>query len=235
MRPKISCYLQEKLPKLQILPMYGLTECKRVSILPPGQLKNHKGSVGLSLRGTTTRVVDAQGKDVPTGEAGELVVSGPHLMAGYYKDEILTKEKYKYNEKTGETELYTGDIFKKDTEGYLYFLSRTQFYIKKRGQRVSPLVIESYINELNGVLDSVVVPLRINDQSEDLIVCFVRVKNEVNFDDLVVLIKTNLPTLYRPEQIFSYKSNFPYSANGKINRRKLITIANKLLSNNKGV
>lgn len=95
------------------------------------------------------------------------------------------------------------------------------------------MVIESYINGLIGVLDSVIVPLRINGQSEDLIVCFVRVTNETNFDDLIVLIKTNLPTLYRPEQIISYKSNFPYSANGKINRRKLIALANKLLSQNR--
>lgn len=224
LRVKIACYLQDKLPNIQIIPMYGLTECKRVSILPPEQFKHHKDSVGLPLRGTTTRIVDCHGNDVPIGEVGELVVSGKHLMAGYYKDVLLTKQKYRYNKKNEEMELFTGDFFRKDFDGYLYFVSRTQFFIKKRDQRISPLVIEAYVNDLPGVIDSVIVPLR-TEQKDDLIVCFVRMESNSNFDDLTTLIETKLPKLYRPNQIFCCKSIFPYSANGKVDRKKLIESA----------
>ena len=78
--------LRKLLPQVTIFPMYGLTECKRVSIVPRDQLSGHESSVGLPLPGTNVLIIDEMGQPVPHGQVGELVVRGPHVMAGYWNN-----------------------------------------------------------------------------------------------------------------------------------------------------
>lgn len=227
LKENIIDYLICELPNVSIYPMYGLTECKRVSILTPDAYNEHKGSVGLPLRGTEIRIVDNNGKDVKQGEIGELVVSGPHLMDGYYNDEQSTKKRYKYNDELQRMELYTGDLFKMDKEGYLYFISRTQFFIKKRGQRLSPIIIEKHVNKIPGVIDSVAVPVRLGDK--ELLVLFIRIKDNSNLNDIIISVKKDLPNLYVPDHVIHYTDSFPYNSNGKLDRKKLIEKAITLI------
>ncbi|EKS7870104.1 hypothetical protein COD78_28215 [Bacillus cereus] len=224
LKPSIIDDIKTEAPGVRIFPMYGLTECKRVSILPADKIESHTESVGLPLSGTSVRIVDDIGNDVPIGEIGELVVSGPHLMDGYYGDDELTNERYRYNNKLNILELYTGDLFKKDKDGFLYFISRTQFFIKRRGQRISPVIIEELICRIEDIKDSVIVPVRTN--GEELVVCFIR-KNDIKkeLQEIASIIKQRLPNIYNPDFIFEHQAYFPFNNNGKINRRMLIKLA----------
>ncbi|KWX87809.1 hypothetical protein AMQ83_10805 [Paenibacillus riograndensis] len=141
-------------------------------------------------------------------------------MNGYFNDEQLTQDKYRYNKELKELELFTGDLFKMDEQGYLYFISRTQFFIKRRGQRISPLFIEDKINEIACVIDCVVIPVR--SSAKDLIVGFIRVKKEVTYEQAAAAINKTLPDIYKLDYLFLYEDNFPYSSNGKIDRKALI-------------
>ena len=70
--------------------MYGLTECKRCTYLPPAELRRRPGSVGIAIPNTEAYVVDDAGERVAPGVVGELVIRGPHVMQGYWQDEAAT-------------------------------------------------------------------------------------------------------------------------------------------------
>ena len=90
---------------------------------------------------------------------GELVVRGPNVMKGYWGDPDGTDEVLKPGILPGEKVLYTGDLFRTDEEGFLYFVGRKDDMIKTRGERVSPKEIENTIYELEGVDEVAVITL----------------------------------------------------------------------------
>src|SRR5262249_36300767 len=82
--------LQELFPGTHIYSMYGLTECKRCTYLPPAELARRPGSVGIAIPGTEAYVVDDAGARVPHGGTGELVIRGAHVMKGYWENPEAT-------------------------------------------------------------------------------------------------------------------------------------------------
>jgi acyl-CoA synthetase (AMP-forming)/AMP-acid ligase II len=134
--------LRDAFPGARLYLMYGQTECQRVSFLPPEQLDTRPDSVGRPIRGTSAWVVDEQGLPVPPGVVGELVVRGPHVMKGYWN----------HPEPDGPV-LHTGDQFRQDAEGFLYFVSRSDDVIKTRGEKVAPRAVEEVIAQMPGVDD----------------------------------------------------------------------------------
>lgn len=83
--------LRELFPSARLYSMYGLTECKRCTYLPPEELDRRPGSVGIAIPNTEAFVVDDDGKRVPPGVPGELVIRGPHVMQGYWRNEAATE------------------------------------------------------------------------------------------------------------------------------------------------
>jgi len=152
-------FLRDAFPHAKIYSMYGLTECKRVSYLPPGELDRRPESVGKCMPNMEGWIVDAEGNRLGTGVVGELVVRGPNVMKGYWGDPDGTDEVLKPGVLPGEKILYTGDLFKTDEEGFLYFVGRKDDMIKTRGERVSPREVENAIQELEGVDEVAVVTL----------------------------------------------------------------------------
>jgi|JTFP01.1.fsa_nt_gb amino acid adenylation domain-containing protein len=149
--------LRKMLPHVRIFSMYGLTECKRVSYLPPEKLDEKPDSVGIPIPNSEVFVVDATGREVAANEVGELVVRGSHVMQGYWNDPVETARVFRPGNRHGEIVLHTGDLFRRDAEGYLYFVSRTDDLIKTRGERVSPKEIENALCALDGVAEAAVV------------------------------------------------------------------------------
>lgn len=132
-------------PNTEIVPMYGLTECKRVSIMPFGRNdKKLAGSCGLPIPGIHVRLKD---QDPDTG-IGELIVSGPNVMEGYW--EARDSNTYAVDEATGETCVCTGDLFRIDEDGFLYFCGRKSRIMKMSGHRVSGIQIERKLEQLAG-------------------------------------------------------------------------------------
>ena len=151
------CKLREWLPHVKIYSMYGLTECKRVSYLSPDQIDIRPASVGKAMPDTEVRIVDEEGKSVGPTVVGELVVSGPHVMAGYWEMPDQTDKVLKDDPHGREKVLYTGDLFSMDEEGYLYFVGRKDDLIKTRGEKVSPKEIENVLYEIEGVVEAAIV------------------------------------------------------------------------------
>jgi long-chain acyl-CoA synthetase len=144
-------------PQATLFSMYGLTECKRVTYLPPEQLEIRPTSVGRGMPNEEVWLVDEQGKRLPNGSTGELVIRGSNVMRGYWGRPEQTAERLRPGPYPGERVLYSGDIFRTDEEGYLYFVARKDDIVKSRGEKVSPKEVENVLYGLEGVQDAAVI------------------------------------------------------------------------------
>ncbi len=149
--------LQQTFPATRIFSMYGLTECKRCTYLPPEELARRPGSVGIAIPGTEAYVVDESGRKAAPGVVGELVIRGAHVMKGYWGDREATERALKPGPFPWEKVLYTGDLFKADEEGYLHFVGRKDDIIKSRGEKVAPKEVENVLYEMPGVREAAVI------------------------------------------------------------------------------
>ena len=149
--------LQALFPHVALYSMYGLTECKRCTWLPPSELKNRISSVGIAIPGTEAYVVDGDGNRVAPGVVGELVIRGPHVMKGYWENPEATARALRPGPHEWEKVLYTGDLFRTDDDGFLYFVGRKDDIIKSRGEKVAPKEVENVIYALPGVAEVAVI------------------------------------------------------------------------------
>jgi long-chain acyl-CoA synthetase len=149
--------LRSLFPQATLFSMYGLTECKRVTYLPPDQLDIRPTSVGRGMPNEEVWLADEHGNRLPNGSTGELVIRGSNVMRGYWEKPIETARCLKPGPYPGELALYSGDIFRTDADGFLYFVARKDDIIKSRGEKVSPKEVENVIYHLSGVQDAAVV------------------------------------------------------------------------------
>lgn len=149
--------LQRRLPQAAIFSMYGLTECTRVGYLDPGRLHDKITSVGKVMPNSETWIVDDDGRPVPPGTVGELVVRGANVMRGYWGRPAETAERLRDGPIPGEKVLYSGDLFQADAEGFLYFVGRKDDIFKCKGEKVSPKEIENVLYELDSVAEAAVI------------------------------------------------------------------------------
>jgi acyl-CoA synthetase (AMP-forming)/AMP-acid ligase II len=155
--PEHALRLAAMLPRARVFAMYGQTECKRISYLDPADLAQRPASVGRGLAIQRHRIIDADGQPVAPGEAGELAVQGPHVMQGYWRDPRRSKAKLRALPGEPGIWLHTGDQFRADAEGYLYFLGRADEVLKIGGHKVSPAEIENALLELDAIAEAAVI------------------------------------------------------------------------------
>jgi long-chain acyl-CoA synthetase len=149
--------LRALFPQASLFSMYGLTECKRVTYLPPEQLDIRPTSVGRGMPNEEVWLVDDDGQRLPNGRTGELVIRGSNVMRGYWRKPEQTAERLKPGPLPGEMVLYSGDLFRTDSEGFLYFVARKDDIIKSRGEKVSPREVENVLHKLEAVYEVAVV------------------------------------------------------------------------------
>jgi len=149
--------LRALFPQAVLFSMYGLTECKRVTYLPPEQLDIRPTSVGRGMPNEEVWLVDDEGRRLPNGSTGELVIRGSNVMRGYWEKPEETARRLKPGPNPGEMLLYSGDLFRTDAEGWLYFVSRRDDIIKSRGEKVSPREVENVLHGIEGVYEVAVV------------------------------------------------------------------------------
>jgi acyl-CoA synthetase (AMP-forming)/AMP-acid ligase II len=149
--------LREAFPEARIFSMYGLTECTRVCYLDPARLDDKITSVGKAMPNTEAYIVDEQGRQVGPGVVGELVVRGANVMRGYWGLPDETRRRLRDGEVPGEKALYTGDLFRIDEEGFLYFAGRKDEIFKCKGEKISPREIEDVLHELDAVAEAAVI------------------------------------------------------------------------------
>jgi acyl-CoA synthetase (AMP-forming)/AMP-acid ligase II len=159
MPPEPLVALRAAMPAMRVQLMFGLTECKRATIMPPDGDLARPGSSGLALPGTEVFAIDAAGRRLPPGETGELVVRGPNVMAGYWRRPELTAQRFPRAEGLF-PELRTGDHGWLDDDGYLYFVGRRDDIYKERGFRVSATEVEAAARRVDGVFGAAVLTPR---------------------------------------------------------------------------
>lgn len=158
LEPAAANALRGCFPGAKVSLMFGITECKRISILEADEDLTRPGSVGPPLDGTRVEVVDELGRPLPPGEIGQFVVSGPHVMQGYWRAPELTEQRFRPGPDGVTRALYTGDYGSVDAEGHLHFAGRRDDIFKHRGTRVSTLEIEAAAMDLREVYAAAALP-----------------------------------------------------------------------------
>jgi acyl-CoA synthetase (AMP-forming)/AMP-acid ligase II len=149
--------LRDLFPAARIYSMYGLTECKRCTYLPPEDLERKPLSVGIAIPNTEMWIVDADDRRVGPEVVGQLVIRGATVMKGYWGKPEATARKLRPGPLPGEQVLYTGDYCRMDAEGYLYFVGRGDEIIKSRGEKVAPKEVENVLVNIPGVREAAVI------------------------------------------------------------------------------
>lgn len=214
--------LKKLFPNALIFPMYGLTECKRVSYLEPELVDVKRGSVGKPIPGTEMFLLDPEGKPVAAGEPGILHVRGPHVMAGYWKDPQATEKMLKPGPLPGDRVLCTQDWFTMDADGFFYFKGRSDDIIKTRGEKVSPVEIENVLYGIAGVKDAAVIG-KPDEHLGQTIKAFVVLENgvEISAAEVRKYCSTKLENFMVPQSIEFVKS-LPKTSTGKISKKELL-------------
>jgi amino acid adenylation domain-containing protein len=144
-------------PQARIYSMYGLTECKRCTYLPPEDIDRKPESVGIAIPNTELWLVDEHDNRLGPNQVGQLVIRGATVMKGYWEKPESTAKKLRPGPIPGEQVLYTGDLCRLDEEGYLYFVGRMDDIIKSRGEKVAPKEVEAAIVNIPGVREAAVI------------------------------------------------------------------------------
>ncbi len=213
--------IRESFPQARLYSMYGLTECKRVSYLPPEELDRRPDSVGRGMPNEEVWIVDDRGNRLGPGAIGELVVRGSNVMKGYWGDLETTDSVLKPGPLPGEKVLYTGDLFRMDEEGFIYFVGRKDDMIKTRGERVSPKEVENALYAAEGVAEAVVLPVP-DDLLGSAIKAYIVPKDgaAVNEKQLLLHCKKMLEEFAIPKY-FEFRDTLPKNASGKIDKLAL--------------
>ena len=213
--------LRARLPHVALYSMYGMTEIVRALYLPPHWIDAKPDSVGIAMPGIEVWLEDAAGSPVAPGQVGELVVRGRNVMRGYWQRPEETAVRFRPGTLPGERLCYTGDLFRSDSDGCMYFVGRKDDMIKCRGEKVSPKEVEDCLHELAGVAEAVVVG--IPDPVQGQVVKAVVVRSDPSLDESRVKAhcKRHLDDVMVPT-IVEFRDALPRLPSGKVRKQELI-------------
>jgi len=198
-----------------LLQLYGMTETVGPPTCNPLFGEQRPDSIGLPLAGARLRVVDEEGRDVPDGTAGELLVAGEPgrtLMAGYLNRPDATEAALR------DGWLHTGDLVSVGADGYLYFVDRAKDMIKRAGENVAASEVERVINEHPGVFESAAVGIPDAVRDEAIVVHVVpRATAGVSEQELLAWCRERLAPFKVPGAI-RFTDELPRTSVGKIRK-----------------
>lgn len=212
---------RQRLPHVRLYAMYGQTECLRASYLPPEEIDRRPTSAGRGIPNEEVYVVDENGQPVSPGVVGELVIRGSHVMQGYWELPEATDRVLRPGLLPGERVLYTGDLFCRDDEGYLYFVDRKDDVIKSRGEKVSPREVENVLYSHPAIAEAAVIGVAdaMLGQSIKAFVTF-KVGQQVTERDVLRHCASHLEDFMVPQSV-EIRESLPKTTSGKINKREL--------------
>ncbi|MGQ5261968.1 class I adenylate-forming enzyme family protein [Micromonospora sp. ZYX-F-536] len=212
--PALTQQLRTLLPQAKVVPMFGLTECKRVTIAPVDDADVPAGSAGTALPDTEIFVVDENDRRLPPGEVGQLVVRGPNVMSGYWRAPAETARQFRVDE-FGVRSLYTGDQCRIDAKGHLYFVGRQDEVYKQQGIRISAAQVEAAALDITGINGAALLPPD-GDRGALLVVT-----GGLNAETVMIELRERLGRARLPQDCRVLET-LPVRANGKIDKRALL-------------
>ena len=208
--------IKEKFPKAWFADAYGLTETvSGDTFLPREKMIEKIGSVGKPVIQLRVRVVDDQNKDVPPNRLGEIVLRGPKVFKGYWKNPQATSEAIKNGW------FHTGDIGTLDEEGYLYIVDRKKDIIISGGENIASLEVERVIYELPQILETAVIGIS-HPRWQEIPMAYVVVKKgeKITAEAIVEHCSQKLAKFKVPKQI-EFIETLPRNPSGKVLKREL--------------
>ncbi len=213
------------LPNTRIYLMYGLSEAFRSTYLPPEEVDCRPSSMGRAIPETEIHVLDEYGRECGPGEMGELVHRGPTVALGYWRDPEATAAVFRASPfappGSDERVVYSGDLVRRDEDGYLYFAGRRDQLIKCQGFRMSPEEVEETLYASGLVAEVVVcgVPDPVMGQA---IVAHVVPRDPATFSEQVLLsyCRQEMPRYMIPRVVRTHAA-FPRTSSGKIDRKSV--------------
>lgn len=199
--------------KYPILQAYGLTETSPGVTTNP--LERPKlGSIGVPYASTYVRIVDDEGKPVPQGQPGELIVKGPQVMRGYWERPEATSESIK------DGWFYTGDVAVMDEEGYFFIVDRKKDMVLVSGFNVYPNEIEEVIASHPGVLSVGVIGVPDANTGEAVVAYVVPKDNSVTEEAIREHCRASLTGYKVPKKVI-FRDEIPMTPVGKVLRKDL--------------
>ncbi len=216
---------REKLPEARIFLMYGLSEAFRSSYLPPEEIHVRPESMGKAIPRCELFVLDDEGRECAPGEVGELVHRGPTVALGYWNAPEATAQVFRpdpIDPSREERVVYSGDLVRRDEEGFLYFVARRDQMIKSMGYRISPQDVEEQLRS-SGLVAEVVVGARPDDVAGQAVVAHLVPVDADAFDEdeLLRFCRREMPSYMIPAEI-NLHSTLPRTSTGKFDRKRLL-------------
>jgi acyl-CoA ligase (AMP-forming) (exosortase A-associated) len=211
-----------RFPQTRIFLMYGLSEAFRSTYLPPEEIDRRPSSMGRAIPETEILIVDGENRECAPGQPGELVHAGPTVALGYWNRPEATAAVYRSHPLrpgSGERVVYSGDLVRRDEQGFLYFVGRRDQQIKSHGFRISPEEVEEALQRSGLVAEAVAqgIPDEVAGQA---IVAHVvpRAPESFTSDALLAFCADNMPRYMVPRRIEVHAA-FPRTSSGKLDRK----------------
>ncbi|RYZ49505.1 MAG: long-chain-fatty-acid--CoA ligase, partial [Proteobacteria bacterium] len=204
----------QRLTGTRVVEGYGLTEASPVTHCNPIHLAIPYGSIGVPVPSTLAEIRDDDGKVLPQGEVGELVVKGPQVMAGYWKNDAETANAIR------DGWLFTGDMAKMDEKGLFYIVDRKKDMVLVSGFNVYPNEVESVLAAHPKVLEAAVIGVPDAKSGESVKAFVVKKDESLTEEDLKKYCEKELTGYKRPRH-YVFVKELPKSNVGKILRKDL--------------
>ncbi len=210
--------------KEKLLEVYGMSETSPLTVMNPSKGKKKLGTIGLPILNTDIKLVDhATGKEVGSGQPGEMWIKGPHVMIGYYRKPEETK-----NAVDKEGYMHTGDVAVMDNEGYLRIVDRTKDMIIVGGFKVFSVKVEDVLSRHPAVDISAMVGVPNPERpGSEVVKAFIQLKPEYAAGDKDALKKEIFSyakeklSPYEVPKVIEFMDALPLTAVGKLDKKKL--------------
>jgi acyl-CoA synthetase (AMP-forming)/AMP-acid ligase II len=203
-------------PNASIYESYGLTEgCGAVTILHPDHKPEEYGSSGLPLLHTEILIVDDTGKAEPQGHVGEIIVRGPQVSPGYFRNQEENNRTFVQGW------LQTGDLGKLDSKGFLYVVDREKDMIKTGGENVYSREVEEVLHSCPGVEEASVIGIHHPRWGETIRAIIVKKAGaKLTEENVIDYCRMHLPSHKKPTSVV-FVDDIPKSSSGKVLKRQL--------------
>lgn len=206
----------EKKFNVRVSEGYGLSEASPVTCFNPLDRPRKAGSIGTSILHVENKVVNELGEELPVGAVGELIVSGPNVMKGYYKLPEETAAAVR------DGWLYTGDLARRDEDGYFYIVDRKKDLILVGGYNVYPREVEEVLYNHPDVVEVAVLGEPDSNLGES-VKCYVVRKNPNTTEEHLLEYCSEHLARYKVPSSIEFLEELPKNTTGKILRRALKT------------
>ena len=216
MAPALQEAVAEIFSPAKLYVMYGATEAApRLSYLEPEMLRSKLGSIGKPVDNVELKILDIDGSVVAQGKTGEIAARGSNIMKGYWKDPVGTEKVFCNGY------YLTGDLGKKDQDGYFYVVGRKNDFIKSKGYKVSAKAIEENIMEFDGVQEVAVTSIPDEELGEAIKAYIVPQKNvQLKQNEIRDFLREKLASYKIPKYIL-FVNSLPKNKSGKILKKEL--------------